>query len=66
MRGWRTGWRIALHRRGVPLLPRGIMHAARFFTGIEIHPGAKIGRRFFIDHGMGVTSSARRRRSATT
>jgi serine O-acetyltransferase len=29
-------------------------HCARFFTGIEIHPGAKIGRRFFIDHGMGV------------
>ncbi len=44
----------ALHRRGVPLLPRGIMHTARFFTGIEIHPGATIGRRFFIDHGMGV------------
>ncbi len=44
----------ALHRRGVPLLPRGIMHIARFLTGIEIHPGAKIGPRFFIDHGMGV------------
>ncbi|NJD66739.1 MAG: serine acetyltransferase, partial [Chloroflexi bacterium] len=44
----------ALHRRGVPLLPRGIMHLARFLTGIEIHPGATIGRRFFIDHGMGV------------
>lgn len=44
----------ALHRRGVPLLPRGIMHVARFFTGIEIHPGATIGRRFFIDHGTGV------------
>ncbi len=44
----------ALHQRGVPLLPRGIMHVARFFTGIEIHPGATIGRRFFIDHGMGV------------
>ena len=43
-----------LHRRGVPLLPRGIMHFARFVTGIEIHPGATIGRRFFIDHGMGV------------
>ena len=27
---------------------------ARFFTGIEIHPGARIGKRFFIDHGMGV------------
>lgn len=44
----------ALHRRGVPLLPRGIMHFARFVTGIEIHPGATIGHRFFIDHGMGV------------
>jgi serine O-acetyltransferase len=43
-----------LHRRGVPIIPRGIMHAARFFTGIEIHPGATIGHRFFIDHGMGV------------
>jgi serine O-acetyltransferase len=29
-------------------------HVARFFTGIEIHPGAQLGRRFFIDHGMGV------------
>jgi len=44
----------ALHRRGVPLVPRGIMHVARFLTGIEIHPGATIGKRFFIDHGMGV------------
>jgi serine O-acetyltransferase len=44
----------ALHRRGVRLLPRGIMHVARFVTGIEIHPGATIGRGFFIDHGMGV------------
>lgn len=44
----------ALHRRRVPLLPRGIMHFTRFVTGIEIHPGATIGRRFFIDHGMGV------------
>ncbi len=44
----------ALQRRNVQLVPRGIMHLARFFTGIEIHPGATIGRRFFIDHGMGV------------
>jgi serine O-acetyltransferase len=44
----------ALHRRGLPILPRGIMHVARFLTGIEIHPGATIGRGFFIDHGMGV------------
>ncbi len=44
----------ALHNAGVPLLPRGLMHFTRFVTGIEIHPGATIGRRFFIDHGMGV------------
>ncbi|MGI8927197.1 MAG: serine O-acetyltransferase [Tepidiformaceae bacterium] len=44
----------ALHREGVPLLPRGIMHFTRWLTGIEIHPGATIGPRFFIDHGMGV------------
>jgi len=35
-------------------LARFISHISRFITGIEIHPGAKIGRRFFIDHGMGV------------
>ena len=43
-----------LYRLGVPLLPRVLSQVSRFFTGIEIHPGAKIGRRFFIDHGMGV------------
>jgi len=43
-----------LHRWGVPLLPRVISQISRFFTGIEIHPGATIGRRFFIDHGAGV------------
>jgi serine O-acetyltransferase len=43
-----------LYRAGVPLLPRFMSQVSRFFTGIEIHPGAKIGRRFFIDHGMGV------------
>lgn len=36
------------------LLGRFISHINRFFTGIEIHPGAQIGKRFFIDHGMGV------------
>lgn len=36
------------------LTGRFISHINRFFTGIEIHPGATIGRRFFIDHGMGV------------
>ena len=35
-------------------LGRLISHIGRFMTGIEIHPGAKIGRKFFIDHGMGV------------
>jgi serine O-acetyltransferase len=38
----------------VPFFPRLISQIARAFTGIEIHPGAVIGRRFFIDHGMGV------------
>jgi len=38
----------------IPVLPRFISFVMRFFTGIDIHPGAKIGRRFFIDHGMGV------------
>jgi len=42
---WRRGWRLS---------GRLISFAARMFTGIEIHPGAEIGRRFFIDHGTGV------------
>jgi serine O-acetyltransferase len=44
----------SLYGAGVPLLPRVISQISRFLTGIEIHPGATIGRRFFIDHGMGV------------
>jgi len=44
----------ALYRHGIPLAPLAITYAARFYTGIEIHPGATIGPRFFIDHGMGV------------
>ncbi|MFQ5850331.1 MAG: serine O-acetyltransferase [Candidatus Binatia bacterium] len=40
--------------KGLKGLGRFVSHLCRFFTGIEIHPGAKIGRRFFIDHGMGV------------
>jgi serine O-acetyltransferase len=43
-----------LWRRQVTTLARFVSHMGRFLTGIEIHPGAKIGRRFFIDHGMGV------------
>ncbi|MFW6357615.1 MAG: serine O-acetyltransferase [Chroococcales cyanobacterium] len=42
-----------LHKR-VPLLPRFLSHWGRFLTGIEIHPGATIGKGVFIDHGMGV------------
>lgn len=44
----------ALYSRGVPILPRLIAHFSRWMTGIEIHPGARIGRGLFIDHGMGV------------
>lgn len=39
---------------GIPFIPRMLSHIARFLTGIEIHPGASIGRGVFIDHGMGV------------
>lgn len=38
----------------IPVIPRLISTFARFLTGIDIHPGATIGKRFFIDHGMGV------------
>jgi len=50
------GYRIAnfLWRRGLKLLARIYANWVRTATGIEIHPGARIGRRFFIDHGMGV------------
>lgn len=43
-----------LWKHKIRLLGRMMSHAARFVTGVEIHPGATIGRRFFIDHGMGV------------
>ena len=42
-------WQLKL-----PLIPRLLSHLNRLFTGIEIHPGAKIGKNLFIDHGMGV------------
>jgi serine O-acetyltransferase len=42
---WTSGWTT---------LARVVSHLSRFLTGIEIHPGARIGRRLFIDHGMGV------------
>ena len=43
-----------LHEAGVPLLPRAIAYVARMLTGVEIHPGARIGEGLFIDHGTGV------------
>ncbi|ABA24614.1 serine O-acetyltransferase [Trichormus variabilis ATCC 29413] len=46
-----THW---LYKIGIPLFPRLISSISRFLTGIEIHPGAKIGKGVFIDHGMGV------------
>ena len=49
-------YRVAheLYSRGVPLLPRMISEWAHRETGVDIHPGARIGRNFFIDHGTGV------------
>lgn len=49
-------YRIAnfLAKLNIPIIPRFISHLGRFFTGIEIHPKAKIGKNLFIDHGMGV------------
>jgi serine O-acetyltransferase len=56
--GLHAGWlhRVAhgLWRRDHLTLARLVSHFSRFLTGIEIHPGARIGRRFFIDHGSGV------------
>jgi serine O-acetyltransferase len=51
-----TFHRIAhfLHVAGIPFFPRLLSQISRFLTGIEIHPGAEIGRGFFIDHGNGV------------
>ena len=43
-----------LWKFNLPLIPRLLSHITRFMTGIEIHPGAKIGKGVFIDHGMGV------------
>jgi len=50
------GYRIAnwFWRHDCVTIARTLSQLNRFFTGIEIHPGAQIGRRFFIDHGMGV------------
>jgi serine O-acetyltransferase len=45
---------VAHDRWRIPLLPRLLSALARFWSGVEIHPSARIGRAFFIDHGMGV------------
>ena len=47
-----------LYKWNIPLIPRIISYLTRIITGIEIHPGARIGRRFFIDHGEGVVIGA--------
>src|SRR3954465_6066870 len=44
----------ALRQAGLPLPPRGIPYVFRAVTGVEIHPAARIGTEFFIDHGAGV------------
>lgn len=44
----------SLLKNGMPTMARIVSQTAKFFTGIEIHPGAKIGKGLFIDHGMGV------------
>jgi serine O-acetyltransferase len=51
---WLHRFSHKLWRWGLRWLARYLSHLGRFFTGIEIHPGASIGRRVFIDHGMGV------------
>lgn len=43
-----------LYKKGLVVIPRIISNISRFITGIEIHPGAKLGKKVFIDHGMGV------------
>ncbi len=51
---WMHRWNHRLWGWGLTTLARFGSHVARFLTGIEIHPAARIGRRFFIDHGLGV------------
>jgi len=51
---WAHRFNHRLHGWGLKWLARWLAGIARWLTGVEIHPGAKIGRRFFIDHGMGI------------
>src|SRR3954447_23298456 len=44
----------AMQESGIPIAPRALSYASRAVTGIEIHPAARIGGEFFIDHGSGV------------
>jgi serine O-acetyltransferase len=46
-------WHI-MYRIGIPFIPRLLSQITKFFTAVEIHPGATIGQGFFIDHGSGV------------
>ena len=51
---WAHRLEHALWERGLHLTARALSQATRFFTGVEIHPAADLGRRVFVDHGMGV------------
>ena len=51
---WAYRFAHRLHQGGFSFLARALSQFARFLTGVEIHPAARIGRRFFIDHGMGI------------
>lgn len=51
---WAYRFAHGMHRLGLRFLARAWSQFTRFITGVEIHPAARIGRRFFIDHGMGV------------
>jgi len=51
---WMHRFANFLWRKNFKFIARFISHISRLFTGIEIHPGAKIGKRFFIDHGAGI------------
>jgi serine O-acetyltransferase len=51
---WMHRFAHSLWIKDIPVIPRLISHFSRWFTGIEIHPGAKFGKGVFIDHGMGV------------
>jgi serine O-acetyltransferase len=51
---WAYRFAHKLHGMGLTFLARAVSQTARWTTGVEIHPAAQIGRRFFIDHGMGV------------